>query len=133
MKTIYEIYDYIGGDYGFSFETLYNKFMAQLPEKPKKPTEPSLKTVKPTTEDIEKYQSLLKDYEKLNAEYPKALEAWKIIDMDMYNQVVVFIKDKTGFNNIPEKSKQKVWEYVNENSRGYEALFFKLSEIVELF
>ncbi len=100
-----------------------------------KPKEPSLKSLKPTEEDMtlflsekEKYKIDLEEYKIKNTFYGDE-------SMRLYPLLEEKIKDDSGLNSIPEQYRDKVYSYAYEQGRGsgYGEVYHYLCNLVEIF
>lgn len=101
---------------------------------PATPYKPRLKD-NATSDEVREYAKLLEEYEKSYEEYK--LEHLRVRDfnMEVENEIESFIKDISGLNDIPEKSRDKVWykAYQDGHSSGIYSVYQELCELVELF
>lgn len=100
-----------------------------------KPKEPSLKSLKPTEEDMdlflaekEKYKTELEEYKIKNTFYGEEI-------MRLYFLLEEMIKDDSGLNDIPEQYRDKLYNYAWEkgHSSGYSEVYNCLCNLVEIF
>lgn len=100
-----------------------------------KPKEPSLKSLKPTEEDMtlflsekEKYKIDLEEYKIKNTFYGDE-------SMRLYSLLKEKIKDDSGLNSIPEQYRDKVYSYAYEQGHGsgYGEVYHYLCNLVEIF
>ena len=100
-----------------------------------KPKEPSLKSLKPTQEDMtlflsekEKYKIDLEEYKIKNTFYGDE-------SMKLYSLLEEKIKDDSGLNSIPEQYRDKVYSYAYEQGHGsgYGEVYNYLLDLVEIF
>ena len=100
-----------------------------------KPKEPSLKSLKPTEEDMtlflsekEKYKIDLEEYKIKNTFYGDE-------SMKLYSLLEEKIKDDSGLNSIPEQYRDKVYSYAYQQGHGsgYGEVYNYLLGLVEIF
>ena len=100
-----------------------------------KPKEPSLKSLKPTEEDMtlflsekERYKIDLEEYKIKNTFYGDE-------SMKLYSLLEEKIKDDSGLNYIPEQYRDKVYSYAYQQGHGsgYGEVYNYLLGLVEIF
>jgi len=115
-------------------------YIESLPKVPKPflKTTDSLNTEKDVDDFIvkaKKYVNELENYKVQNPFYLKSKEKSQEHNREVDSIIEFFIKEESGFNNIPDSSKKKVWEKASEDgsSYGFYEIFVKLESLCELF
>lgn len=106
-----------------------NKFV-----KPERLSKPRLVS-NPTSQEAKEYAIALEKYENDLVEYNKLTSLYGRENKRLSELIVEFICEESGLNNIPEKSRGKVWSkaYQDGHSSGYYSVYQELCELVELF
>lgn len=101
---------------------------------PEKPAKPSINP-KATSIEARQYVDSLEGFEKKMVEYEKQKRAYSESQGKVNGVIEEYIKDLAGFNNLPEKSKPKVWSkaWDDGHSSGYHQVYYCLRELVDLF
>ena len=100
-----------------------------------KPFAPKLKSNTPTTEEMEIYSDSVLEYEKALEDYKFKNDFYKAESSRLYILLEDKIKEDSGFNNIPEQYRNKVYSYAYSqgHSSGYGDVFNYLCDLVEIF
>ncbi len=106
-------------------------FNLEYPNKPAKPflnKEHNSATVKQYQKDYEQYEIDLVEYGKQKALYNER-------NSEINHLIEEYIKNLSGYNDLPEKAKSKVWHKAWEDghSNGYYQVYYELKELVDLF
>jgi len=103
-------------------------------EKPQKPIEPKLKENHNHIEILE-YANDFGSYNEKLDKYNKELENWKERYQYIENLIEIFIKKHSNIEIVPEKYREKLWNYIyNDNySYGMFQVYLKLNELIEIF
>lgn len=101
---------------------------------PEKPAKPSINS-KATSIEARQYADSLEGFEKRMVQYEKMKNAYSESEHQVSGIIEQYIKDLAGFNNLPEKSKEKVWSkaWSDGHSSGYNQVYYCLCELVDLF
>lgn len=105
-----------------------------FPAYPHAPAKPYLKRDASSSE-AKQYALALEAWEKDHADYKRSLNEY-IKKRDLIESVIIkYIKEESGFNKLPEKSKEKVWQkaWDEGHSSGYLSIYHHLVELVDLF
>lgn len=121
-------------DMGYSISEVIEKLDKLKPTCPRQPKHPVLKP-KHSSEEVKKYVSELITYEDLMIQYDIDIMVFEKECLDIDNIIEDFIKDKSGFNLIPEQYKNKVWTkaLLAGQSNGYAEIYSQLYDLVDLF
>ena len=100
-----------------------------------KPKEPSLKSTKPSTEEINEYNLLKLEYDALMTSYSKNYNFYYSEKSRLHSILVEKIKEDSGLNDIPEQYREKVYNYAYQrgHSSGMSEVKIYLDELVEIF
>ena len=101
---------------------------------PATPYKPRLKDNAASSE-VKEYAKLLEQYEEEYKEYELDIHIVHRSNINIDNEIELFIKEISGLNNIPEKSRDKVYykAYRDGHSSGLYSVYQQLCELVELF
>jgi hypothetical protein len=97
---------------------------------PKNPKEPKLYSVKPSNEEIEKYQKDVAQYSNDKIEYKRKLKEYQELNSFVIEQMHKFIEESVGVESIPEIFRDKTIYYIRGCSSNYEEYNDKLSDII---
>lgn len=103
-------------------------------EYPKKPSKPILKTEFTSTQMMD-YAIKLAEYENLMIEYSRQRALFSEKEWAVDSLIEDFIKDVSGFFNIPEKYQNKIWvkAWQYGHSEGYWCVLSYLEDLVDIF
>lgn len=113
----------------------------KYPERVSKPTMPTLSS-KHTSEDLSvytkdfaSYQDKFKEYEEKTKTYKTDLESYNTKVREINKVIEEYIKEEAGLNDIPEKSRAKVFAkaWQDRHGSGYYEVYLELEELVDLF
>ena len=101
---------------------------------PQRPSKPSLAS-KHTADDVKIYLAKLSIWEEKMVEHDEQMIVYKNAKGKIIDTIVEFIKDEAGFDFVPDKYKEKVYEYAYSegHSYGYYEVFLKLNSLVYIF
>jgi len=119
-KSVYEVID-----------DIRNSNNNEYPDRISKPT----LGLKHSSDDVIKYAEELKQYEILKKENDKQKEIYNLEQQRLNSLIEEFIKDQSGLNNIPEKYRDKVYNYAysKSHSNGYYEVYLTLGDLVDIF
>ncbi len=100
----------------------------------KYPSKPIFKESFNSTE-AKKYALLLKDYEKSIKHYSSELKKQSVITSQINEQILLFIKEQSGLDTIPDKYIDKVYSLAwdRAHSEGYYGVYCYLLDLVAIF
>jgi hypothetical protein len=104
-----------------------------MPKYPERPTKPKLEAH--TSQGAAEYSKRLKVYEKEYKAFEKLKNEWDGIDGESEQTMKAYVQDVSGFNDLPQKSKHKVWQkaYDDGHSGGWSQIYSELCELIDLF
>lgn len=104
------------------------EFRLEYPDKPKLDSNHTSKQLKEYNKAFGEYEFSMKNYEELKKLYNEN-------DCKISSLIEKYIKDISGFNELPEKAKDKVWRkaWNDCHSEGYHSVYYQLCELVDLF
>jgi len=101
---------------------------------PATPYKPRLKD-NATSSEVKEYAKLLEEYEEAYEQYRLNSHIIDILNINIDNEIELFIKEVSGLNGIPEKSRDKVYHkaWSDGHSSGYYSIYQELKELIDLF
>lgn len=119
------------------FETVYDaieRANAMKLSYPNRPVRPRLEA-NPTAKSYRDYADKLEAYENDYAEYMAESKICDSHNIAVDALITEFIMREAGLDNIPEKSRTKVWNkaWNDGHSDGYYSVYGILTELVDLF
>lgn len=104
-------------------------------EYPKKPIKPVSRSFEDTPKGMREYANALEKYDSEYDVYSQKLKKYREHKQKLDSQVVDFIKEETGLNDIPKKYQDKVYNYAYQqgHSSGYSEVACILYDLVEIF
>lgn len=126
IETLKEFGDKVGEAIAYA-----QTFYLEYPNSPKKPKLED----KHNSRQIAVYQKAYEQYEYELVNYGKEKMLFSERQNDINSMIEDYIKDITGFNDLPEKNKSKVWHKAWEDghSDGYHQVYYELVELIDLF
>lgn len=107
---------------------------SEYPPYPNKPKKPFLGKDH-TSKDATEYSKLLSEYEADMVTYRTEKHAYSTEVNKLDNVFEDYMKEISGFYNLPEKMQEKIWRKAWEDghSSGYTEVYYHLRELVNLF
>jgi len=105
-----------------------------FPEYPKKNPKPILIS-DPTSAEVKQYAIALEKWEGEEEQYKKDMDSYRKQFQSVETTITDYMKEMSGFNKIPDKSKEKVWSKAWEDghAHGYYEVYGHLVSLIELF
>lgn len=107
-----------------------NIYKQRISNKPQKPSNLNLKT----SDEFLEYANKLKTYEIDIVSYNEKLKLFNDERSRLDVLIILFIRELSGLNKIPEQYRDKVFSHANDhNYNGYYQTYNNLCDLVEIF
>lgn len=105
-----------------------------LPDYPDKPKAPVL-SKRHSEHELEQYVLDFDYYQKADADYKEQLSVYIEEKALLLEALENFIKERTGFERVPEQYRAKVWHLAWDlgHSSGYNSVQYYLEQLIEIF